>query len=34
MDFVYLAGVALLWGVTVLQVLGFEKLAPAQGGRS
>jgi hypothetical protein len=34
MDFVYLAGIALLWGATVLLVLGFEKLAAAQGGRS
>lgn len=34
MDFVYLAGVAFLWGVTVLLVAGLEKLAPAAGGRS
>lgn len=34
MDLVYLAGTALLWGVTVLLVVGLEKLAPTQGGRS
>ncbi len=34
MDLVYLTGIAVLWGVTVLLVVGLEKLAPAQGGRS
>lgn len=34
MDVVYVGGVALLWGVMVLLVWGFEKLERPQGGRS
>lgn len=33
MDVVFLAGVALLWGVMVLLVAGFRKLERPQGGR-
>ena len=31
---VYVAGLALLWGLMVLLVLGFKKLDKPQGGRS
>jgi hypothetical protein len=34
MDMVYVAGLALLWGLMVLLVLGFKKLDKPQGGRS
>jgi len=34
MDIVFLAGVALLWGVTVLLVAGFERLGQAGKGQS
>ena len=34
MDLVYVAGLALLWGLMVLLVLGFKKLDKPQGGRS
>ena len=34
MDIVYVAGLALLWGLMVLLVLGFKKLDKPQGGRS
>lgn len=34
MDMVYVAGLALLWGLMVLLVLGFKKLDEPQGGRS
>lgn len=34
MDIPYVAGLALLWGVMALLVLGFKKLAKPQGGRS
>lgn len=34
MDILYVAGLALLWGVMVLLVLGFKKLEKPQGGRS
>ncbi len=34
MDLVYLAGGALLWGVTVLMVWGLHRLERPQGGRS
>jgi hypothetical protein len=34
MDFVFLAGGVLLWGVTVLMVWGLRKLERPQGGRS
>jgi len=33
MDMVFLGGIALLWGVMVLLVWGFEKLERPQGGR-
>ena len=31
---VYVAGLALLWGLMVMLVLGFKKLDKPQGGRS
>ena len=34
MDMVYVAGLALLWGLMVVLVLGFKKLDKPQGGRS
>ena len=34
MDMVYVAGLALLWGLMVLLVWGFKKLDKPQGGRS
>lgn len=34
MDMVFIGGIALLWGVMVLLVRGFEKLEHPQGGRS
>jgi hypothetical protein len=34
MDIVWMAGIALLWGVTALLVLGFERLAPRTKGQS
>jgi hypothetical protein len=34
MDFVFVAGGVLLWGVTVLMVWGLRKLERPQGGRS
>ncbi len=34
MDMVFIGGAALLWGVMVLLVWGFEKLARARGVRS
>lgn len=34
MDMVYVAGLALLWGLMVLLVLGLKKLDQPQGGRS
>ena len=34
MDVVYVGGVALVWGVMVLLVWGFEKLERPLGGRS
>lgn len=34
MDMVYVAGLALLWGLMALLVLGFKKLDKPQGGRS
>jgi hypothetical protein len=34
MDMVFVLGAALLWGLMVLLVWGFEKLAPPEGGRS
>jgi len=34
MDILFLAGVALLWGVTVLLVAGFERLAQVGKGTS
>ena len=34
MDTAFLFGVALLWGVMVLLVWGFQKLEKAEGGRS
>ena len=34
MDMVYVAGLALLWGLMVMLVLGFKKLDKPQGGRS
>lgn len=33
MDMVYVAGLALLWGLMALLVLGFKKLDKPQGGR-
>jgi hypothetical protein len=33
MDVLFLAGVALLWGLMVLLVAGFRKLERPQGGR-
>lgn len=33
MDLVYVAGLALLWGLTALLVSGFKKLDQPQGGR-
>lgn len=33
MDMVFLGGIALLWGVMVLLVWGFEKLERPQGSR-
>lgn len=34
MDIPYVAGLALLWGVMVLLVRGFQKLDQPRGGRS
>lgn len=34
MDILYLAGVALLWGVTALLVKGFERLSQAGKGQT
>lgn len=34
MDFVFLLGAALLWGVNALMVVGFERLAKPTGGQS
>ena len=34
MDIVFLAGIAALWGVTALLVLGFKKLEKPVGARS
>ena len=34
MDVLFVAGIALLWVVMVLLVLGFSKLEKPQGGRS
>ena len=34
MDMVFIGAIALLWGVMVLLVRGFEKLGRPQGGRS
>ena len=34
MDIAFLFGVALLWGVMVLLVWGFQKLEKPEGGRS
>jgi hypothetical protein len=34
MDFVFLAGGVVLWGITVLMVWGLRKLERPQGGRS
>ena len=34
MDILYVAGLALLWGVMALLVLGFKKLEKSQGVRS
>ncbi len=34
MDAAFLLGVALLWGVMILLVWGFKKLAKPEGGRS
>ena len=34
MDIAFLFGVALLWGVMVLLVWGFQKLEKLEGGRS
>jgi len=34
MDMVFMGGIALLWGVMVLLVRGFEKLERPNGGRS
>lgn len=33
MDFVFLGGIVLLWGVTALLVLGFKTLEKPAGGR-
>jgi hypothetical protein len=33
MDMVFIGGIALLWGVMVLLVRGFEKLERPKGGR-
>jgi hypothetical protein len=33
MDLIFLGGMAVLWGVMVLMVWGFEKLEKPQGGR-
>ena len=33
MDFVFLGGIVLLWGVTALLVLGFKTLENPAGGR-
>lgn len=34
MDFVYLLGIALLWSVTALMVIGFERLTQPTKGQS
>jgi len=34
MDFVFVGGIVLLWGLMALLVLGFEKLEKPAGGRS
>ena len=34
MDIAFIFGIALLWGVMILLVWGFQKLEKAEGGRS